>query len=76
MIGQALEEMLESDGWKHLDKWLESHEAKAMSDLKTKKFTDLSDVKALQTRISFIREMRGAIEHDIKRGKAERQMQV
>lgn len=68
-LGQAMEDMLQTDGWKHLDGWLEKHENQAINDLKNKKFNDLSEVKALQVKIAVFKEMRGEINHRIMMGK-------
>lgn len=73
--GQALEEMLESDGWKHLDKWMQNQENQAVNDLKSKKFSDLTEVKALQVKISVFKEIRGEIDHAIRKGRDARQKQ-
>jgi hypothetical protein len=74
-IGQALEEMLETDGWKYIETWVQQQENKAASDLKTKEFTDLSEVKALQVKLKTYKELRGEINHRIQKGREARQKQ-
>lgn len=74
-LGQALEELLESDGWKHIDAWIEQQETKATSDLKTKEFTYIGEVKALQVKLKAYKELRGEIHHRIQKGREAAQKQ-
>lgn len=74
-IGQALEEMLETDGWKYLESWIQQQETKAANDLKTKDFADLGEVRALQVKIKTYKELRGEIDHRIKKGREAREEQ-
>lgn len=73
--GQALEEMLETDGWKYVDQWMQTQEKQATKDLTSKRFTDLGEVKALQVKIQTFRELRGEIDHRIRKGKDARRKQ-
>lgn len=74
-IGQALEEMLETDGWKYIENWIQQQETKAVSELKTKDFTDLSEVKVWQAKLKTYKELRGEISHRIQKGREARQKQ-
>lgn len=74
-IGQALEEMLETDGWKYIENWIQQQETKAASDLQTKAFTDMSEVKTLQVKLKTYKELRGEISHRIQKGREARQKQ-
>ena len=61
--------MTSSKGWEYVKGVMENKKAQALRELTSKKFVDLTEVKAQQTRISVIDEILGDINHQIKTGK-------
>ena len=72
-LGEALDTLRNSEGWKYVSDFLSQKEDRAVKDLTTKKFNELSDVKALQERIKADTELNGEIEDKIRRGKEARE---
>jgi len=72
-LGEALDTLRNSEGWKYVSDFLSQKEDRAVKDLTTKKFNELSDVKALQERIKAYTELNGEIEDKIRRGKEARE---
>lgn len=70
--GMALEELRNSKGWKYVSDFLSRKEQRIVTDLSTKKFDDLGEVKVLQERIKAYAELTGEIEDKIRRGKEAR----
>jgi len=64
-----LEEMTSSKGWEYVKGVMENKKTQALRELTSKKFVDLTEVKAQQTRISVIDEILGDINHQINTGK-------
>ncbi|HWR54908.1 MAG TPA: hypothetical protein VN462_00250, partial [Negativicutes bacterium] len=60
--------MQQSDGWKHMSGWLDQKEQQALTELKSKNFSDLAEVKVLQARLTLIKELRGEIVFRISPG--------
>jgi hypothetical protein len=78
ILGQSVEEMILTDGWKHVEAWIQRQKKQAANDLQTKEFKELTAVKALQAKIKALCELEAEIQHRINRGrearrKAERQ---
>ncbi|KJS23141.1 MAG: hypothetical protein VR72_02960 [Clostridiaceae bacterium BRH_c20a] len=68
-IAMHLEEMTSSKGWEYVKGVMENKKTQALRELTSKKFVDLTEVKAQQTRISVIDEILGDINHQINTGK-------
>jgi len=61
--------MTSSKGWEYVKGVMENKKTQALRELTSKKFVDLTEVKAQQTRISVIDEILGDINHQINTGK-------
>ena len=70
---QQLEDMVNSDAWKHVEEYMKLKEERAKKDLTAKDFTDICEVKLLQERLKVYSEIRGEIADRIRRGKEAKQ---
>lgn len=72
-LGQQLEDMVGTDAWKFVDKYMHQKEERIKRDLTTKTFTDICEVRALQEKLKAYSEIRGEIADRIRRGKEAKQ---
>ncbi len=71
-LAADLEDMLESNGWKHVAEWMQKKTDQAKANLEGKSFTGLSEVKEQQARLAAYKELRAEIADCIRRGKEAR----
>lgn len=66
-LAQALRELIDSEGWKHVSEWIQQKTAYSRISLDAERFTDLVQVREHQVRIAVYKELFAEIESRIKR---------
>lgn len=73
-IGQAVENMTQSDGWKCLEQWLKERETQAINEIK--KAQSFEEVIKLQAQLGMIDRINGRIKEWIANKNKELKNQV
>lgn len=73
VIGVALEDMIQTDGWRYIEDWIKSREKLITTELKSQRFETLAEVKALQSELQAYSLLISEVKHRINQAKIERE---
>lgn len=70
--GQLMESLLDHDGWKLIDTWMENRKKAIGSSLATTKFHSLDEVVKLQAELDAYSKLGGHVRHIVDKGRQAR----